>query len=183
MAAASRRSVRSHLDPGRRSSTSGGGADGDVGPPLGERLGHNGQHPRQGVGVEMGATPQQVAVRREEGGGRPPVQGVPRADVGPALGVDPHRQEPVGHEPHDARVAEAESVHLRRPPAPRGADEQQYRLLLRRGAGEGVGSPVEPGNRFRRFRRRHHAVRADTSRPPQPSPEPLFAIAFVSRSR
>ena len=143
--------------PGRRRrGPDGGGARVDVRAPARERGGHVGQHRGQGVGIEIGSASQEIAVRGEKRGGRPPVEAVPRADVGAPLGVDPHRQEPVGHKTHDARIAIAEPIHLRRPPAPRGADEQEDRFLLRRGAGEGVGSPCEPGDRFRR---RHHAVR------------------------
>ena len=110
------------------------------------------------VGREVGATVEQLPVRREERRERPaalPGDGlhrplVPGVDVRAFIPVHLDADEVLVQELGQARVLVGLPIHHVTPVAPHGADVEQNRPILRRGAGEGLRLPAEPVNRLLR---------------------------------
>src|SRR5262249_10983085 len=91
------------------------------------------------VGRQVGGAGQHVALRSQEGGGRPAPHVVALIDVRPDIVVDAHRDVLAVDQVDDLLVRVRRLVHDVAPVAPDGGDRQQDGLVLGPGALERLG--------------------------------------------
>src|SRR3954454_2588499 len=95
-----------------------------------ERLGHLHQHRAHAIERHERAAGENVASRRQKGGGGPTAEAVPFADVRPILRVDADGDEAIVNKGGDCRIGITGAIHLGAPMTPSRRDRQQNRLLL-----------------------------------------------------
>jgi hypothetical protein len=104
------------------------------------------EHVAHLVGRDVGHAGHDLAVGRQERGGRPAAHVVAGVDVGALVVIDAHGDEALVDQADDVVVGVRRLVHDVAPVAPHCGDAEEHGLLLVAGALEGGGAPFVPGD-------------------------------------